>query len=90
MSTCQWTCGQLEQRQFELTYFPELESVGVNISERMRLLLLDRFLEVTDGLGIRYVEGECMLRIIALNPTEEMKCGRHSGRNGEFSLDASG
>jgi hypothetical protein len=40
----------------------------------MLLLLLDHFLELSDGLGSRNFERKCLSRIIALNPTEEKGC----------------
>ena len=41
------------------------------------LLLLDRFLEFTDGLRTRNLDGEGMLMIIALNPAPQLEHIRH-------------
>jgi hypothetical protein len=83
-------CVILERCHFALTYLPEVESAGVNVSEHMFLLLFDRFLELYDGLGTRNIEKECMIRIITLYPTEKTKCCRHGGQHGGFSFNASG
>ena len=63
----------------EIAHLPEREGVSINVSERMRLLVPDHFLEGADGLVLGDLDREDAIRIVTVteDPTVELEFAGH-------------